>query len=158
VKWLSGLTGQQYRLLSEAEWEYAARARTTGPYSFEDDESVLGEYAWYGKNSGNRTHPVGEKKPNGFGLYDMHGNVWEWVEDCYHDSYQEAPSDGSAWIAGACGERVVRGGAWGGNPRDLRSAVRGGNTPGNRTNVLGFRVGRTLSAGAGAIMVAPGEH
>jgi formylglycine-generating enzyme required for sulfatase activity len=145
VKWLSGLTGQQYRLLSEAEWEYAARARTTGPYSFEGDDSVLGEYAWYAKNSGNRTHPVGEKKPNGFGLYDMHGNVWEWVEDCYHDSYQEAPSDGSAWIVGACGERVVRGGAWGGNPRDLRSAVRGGNTPGNRTNVLGFRVGRTLT-------------
>jgi formylglycine-generating enzyme required for sulfatase activity len=145
LKWLSGLTGQQYRLLSEAEWEYAARAGTTGPYSFEGDESVLGEYAWYSRNSGDQAHPVGEKKPNGFGLYDMHGNVWEWVEDCYHDSYREAPSGGLAWIAGECGSRVVRGGAWDHVPRVLRSANRYGLSPRFRDANLGFRVGRTLT-------------
>ncbi len=144
VKWLSGLTGQSYRLLTEAEWEYAARAGSAGPYSFEGDASVLGEYAWYSENSGSRTHPVGEKRPNAFGLYDMHGNVWEWVEDCYHDRYNGAPTDGAAWTEGDCSRRVVRGGSWFGNPRYLRSAGRLRVATAYRLNYLGFRVGRTL--------------
>jgi formylglycine-generating enzyme required for sulfatase activity len=144
VKWLSGLTGQDYRLLSEAEWEYAARAGTTSPYSFGGDEAVLGDYVWYDKNSDIRTHPVGEKKANAFGLFDMHGNVWEWVEDCY-DSYDRTPIDGSAWTKGDCSRRVARGGSWVDNPRDLRSAGRFGFATDNRNSGLGFRVGRTLS-------------
>jgi formylglycine-generating enzyme required for sulfatase activity len=158
VNWLSTLTGQEYRLLSEAEWEYGARAGTTSPYSFEGDESVLGEYAWYSKNSGGKTHLVGEKKPNAFGLYDVHGNVWEWVEDCYHKSYDGAPTDGSAWTTDECGNRVVRGGSWNDHSQNLRSANRNDLPAGPRVPILGIRVGRTLSAAAGAIKVAPGSH
>ena len=158
VKWLSALTRQHYRLLSEAEWEYAARAGSTGPYSFEGNASVLGGYAWYNENSDSKAHPVGEKKPNAFGLYDMHGNVSEWVEDCYHESYDGAPMDGSAWTTGDCPSRVIRGGSWIELPQALRSAGRNWNDSDIRVSGLGFRVGRTLSAGAGAIMVAPGAH
>jgi formylglycine-generating enzyme required for sulfatase activity len=145
VKWLSTSTGHQYRLLSEAEWEYAARARTTSPYSFKGEESSLGEYAWYANNSENRTHPVGGKKPNDFGLYDMHGNVWEWVEDCYNKKYNGSPVDGAAWTEGDCDRRVIRGGAWDSIPRNVRSAVRGGQGPGKLVQMVGFRVGRTLT-------------
>jgi formylglycine-generating enzyme required for sulfatase activity len=144
VNWLSRLTGQQYRLLSEAEWEYAARAGTTSPYSFEG-ESALGEYAWYSENSKKQTHPIGEKKPNVFGLYDMHGNVWEWVEDCYHENYNEAPADGKAWTAGDCDSRAVRGGGWNYDPGYLRSASRTNSTSDDRNYDVGFRVGRTLT-------------
>jgi formylglycine-generating enzyme required for sulfatase activity len=144
VNWLSRLTGQRYRLLSDAEWEYAARAGSTGPYSFEGDASVLGEYAWYRENSGLSTHPVGEKKSNAFGLYDVHGNVFEWVEDCHHEGYDGALTDGSAWTTGDCVFRVVRGGSWGNDPRDLRSAKRHGATAGVKVDALGFRLGRTL--------------
>jgi formylglycine-generating enzyme required for sulfatase activity len=144
VGWLSKLTGQNYRLLSEAEWEYAARAGTTTPYSFDGDETALGDYAWYDKNSNNRTHPVGEKTANAFGLFDMHGNVWEWVEDCY-ESYKRTPVDGSAWTKGDCGFRVVRGGSWRNDPRILRSAHRGGFNTDYRYVHLGFRVARTLT-------------
>jgi formylglycine-generating enzyme required for sulfatase activity len=158
VKWLSWLTGQSYRLLTEAEWEYAARAGNTGPFSFEGDGSALGEYAWYFDNSANSTHPVGGKKPNAFGVHDMHGNVWEWVEDCYHKSYDGAPTDGSAWTTGDCDGRVIRGGSWVNQPENLRSASRVRETSDNRSTNVGFRVGRTLFAGTGAIMVAPGAH
>jgi formylglycine-generating enzyme required for sulfatase activity len=144
VNWLSRLTGQRYRLLTEAEWEYAPRAGTTGLYSFKGDESVLGEYAWYGENSGAKTHPVGQKKPNAFGLYDVHGNVWEWVEDCYHESYDGAPTDGTAWTTGGdCSRRVIRGGSWGDYSRTLRSTYR---VPAvDPSSSLGFRLGRTLT-------------
>ncbi len=145
VNWLLRLTGQPYRLLTEAEWEYAARAGSVGSYSFEGDTSLLDEYAWYRGNSGSRSHPVGEKKPNVFGLYDMHGNVSEWVEDCYHENYSgEPPTDGSAWTTGDCGRRMMRGGPWNGDPRYLRSANRNWSTSDLRRTDLGFRVGRTL--------------
>jgi len=145
VSWLSGSTGKPYRLLSEAEWEYVARAETTTAYSFADDPAMLGDYGWYSGNSGTQAHPVGEKKPNGFGLYDMHGNVWQWVEDCYHEDYKGAPDNGSAWKQDAdCSSRVVRGGSWGSNLETLRSASRFGNPSVGRYFTLGFRVGRTL--------------
>ena len=145
VSWLSALTVQPYRLLSEAEWEYVARAGTTTAYSFGDDPAMLGDYGWYSGNSGSQAHPVGEKKPNAFGLYDMHGNVWQWVEDCYHEDYKGAPENGSAWKQDAdCSSRVVRGGSWGSNPEILRSASRFGNPSVGRYFTLGFRVARTL--------------
>src|SRR5262249_14598581 len=96
--WLSGMTGKAYRLLSEAEWEYAARAGSETQFSFGDDDSRLGDYAWYFANSERKSQPVGGKAANAFGLHDMHGNVFEWVEDHWHESYEGAPSDGSAWL------------------------------------------------------------
>jgi len=102
---------QKYRLPSEAEWEYAARAGTTTRYSFGDDDSKLGEYGWYSENSGDKIHPVGKKGANPWGLYDVHGNVWEWVQDTWHDTYIGAPDDGSAWEDGG-DFRVLRGGSW----------------------------------------------
>jgi formylglycine-generating enzyme required for sulfatase activity len=146
VAWLSKITGKPYRLLSEAEWEYAARAGTATRFSFGEDEAELDQYAWYSGNSSNRAHPVGQKTPNTFGAFDMHGNVWEWVEDCYHDDYEGAPVDGSAWTTGDCGARVVRGGSWGSGPQYLRATnrLRLRNTPANRFDYLGFRVGRAL--------------
>ena len=145
VAWLSRKTGQPYRLLTEAEWEYAARAGSAGRWSFGDDEAKLGEYAWYYDNSGSETHPVGQKQPNAFGIYDMHGNVWEWVEDCYKDSYAWAPGDGSASTSGDCSRRVLRGGSWDIGPEDLRSAYRNWDAADFRGDDLGFRVGRTLT-------------
>jgi formylglycine-generating enzyme required for sulfatase activity len=133
----------KYRLPSEAEWEYACRAGTSTRYSFGDDESELGDYAWYDDNSGSKTHPVGQKKPNPWGLYDMHGNVWEWVQDCWHSDYNGAPTDGSAWVV-ACryggAFRVIRGGCWNYSARRCRSADRGRDDPRNRVNDLGFRI------------------
>ncbi|PYS90984.1 MAG: formylglycine-generating enzyme family protein [Acidobacteria bacterium] len=128
--------GYTYRLPTEAEWEYAARAGTTGNYAGD-----LDAMAWYEKNSGSKTHPVGSKQPNGFGLYDMHGNVWEWVQDWYHEAYAGAPTDGSAWLSG--GEqkyRVLRGGSWNSYAYNLRSANRGRLAPDYRFSLLGFRV------------------
>jgi formylglycine-generating enzyme required for sulfatase activity len=142
--WLSEMTGKTYRLLSEAEWEYAARAATTGRFYFGDDEAVLGQYAWYDKNSSGHPHPVGQKKPNAFGLYDMHGNVWQWVEDCANSSYKGAPSDGSASTRCAEGYYMVRGGSWGALAHGLRSAARGWLLPNDRDGRVGFRVERTL--------------
>jgi formylglycine-generating enzyme required for sulfatase activity len=147
VAWLSKMTGKAYRLLTEAEWEYAARAGTTTAYFWGDE---------IGKNNANcggcgsqwdgrQTAPAGSFAPNAFGLYDMLGKVFEWVEDCSHDNYNGAPTDGSAWTAGDCKSRVVRGGSWGINPQYLRAAYRDGVTTGARLSSLGFRVGRTLT-------------
>ena len=115
AKWLSAMTGKSYRLLSEAEWEYAARAGSDARWSFGDDLAQLGDYAWFKTNSGGKTHPVGDKKPNAFGFYDMHGNVYQWVEDCYTDNYNEAPADGQAVTKVSnekdCKKRAVRGGS-----------------------------------------------
>lgn len=145
--WFSAMTGRSYRLLSEAEWEYAARAGTaTGFYwgdEIGDGNANCQECGsqWDGKE----TAPVGSFAPNPFGLYDMAGNAWEWVQDCYHVDYVGAPSDGSAWMVGACWRRVVRGGSWKDRPRNLRSAFRGRGTPGERVNAIGFRLARTLN-------------
>ena len=135
----------KYRLPTEAEWEYACRAGTSTIFSFGDDEDKLGEYGWYKGNSESQTHPGGKKKPNAWGLYDMHGNVLEWVEDDWHDSYNGTPTDGSAWIYEPRGpRRVMRGGSWGFDAPFCRSAKRGDAPPGNRDGVNGFRVARDL--------------
>ena len=140
----------KYRLPSEAEWEYTARAGTTTSYSFGDGESKLGDYAWYNDNSGDKTHPVGKKKPNPWGMYDMHGNVWEWVQDTWHaewvqdkwhGNYNSAPTDGSAWEGDGFSTRVARGGSWGGSARCCRSADRNTFGPNSdRYDSLGFRL------------------
>jgi formylglycine-generating enzyme required for sulfatase activity len=130
----------KYRLPSEAEWEYACRAGTTTRYSFGDSESKLGDYAWYDDNSGDETHPVGKKKPNPYGLYDMHGNVWEWVQDEWHSDYDGAPTDGSAWESGDIANRVFRGGSWNFNAWSCRSANRYCYLPGFWYNYIGFRL------------------
>jgi len=140
------MTGKDYRLLSEAEWEYAARAGNPGRWSFGDDEAQLGEHAWFDKNSDRKTQPVAKKKPNAFGLYDMHGNVWQWAEDPWHDRYNDAPSDGSVWGQGSnVSDRVVRGGSSVHSPGLRRSAFRARDYSDARRYVLGFRVARTLT-------------
>ena len=131
--------GNRYRLPTEAEWEYAARAGTTG-----DRYGNVDAIGWNGDNSGRRTHPVGQKGPNGWGLHDMLGNVSEWVEDCWHDSYRGAPTDGTAWTTGGdCNRRVLRGGSWVISPWTLRAAFRDGRDVGDRGIDVGFRVART---------------
>jgi Sulfatase-modifying factor enzyme 1/Reverse transcriptase (RNA-dependent DNA polymerase) len=137
IRWLNNKSGLNYRLPTEAEWEYAARAGSTGDFYWGQD--APGDYAWYADNSENKTHPVGERKPNGFGLYDTAGNAWEWVQDCYENNYKQAPKNGSAWEPQDCTYRVLRGGSWNNDQDDLRSATRDGNNPGSRHNV-GFRL------------------
>lgn len=145
TKWLSNKTSQTYRLLSEAEWEYAARAGNSGRWSFGENEGSLGSYVWSLSNSGSATHAVGTKTANAFGLHDMHGNVWELVQDCYADNYSAGqPSNGSAYISGSCANRGSRGGSWGSTPQNLRSAYRNWSGPANRGSSVGFRVARTL--------------
>ena len=147
VAWLSGETGKTYRLPSESEWEYAARAGTITAYFWGNQ---------IGHNQANcdgcgsrwdedRTAPVGAFAPNAFGLHDMHGNVWEWVEDCWNGSYYGAPTQGEAWTSGDCAERVLRGGSWISSPRYLRSASRSRGTTSGRNIIIGFRVARTLT-------------
>ena len=133
---------QGHRLPSEAEWEYAARAGKSTRYAFGDDEKELGDYAWYDGNSGNRAHAVATRQPNAWGLHDMHGNVWEWLQDCYHDTYNGAPADGSAWEGGECAFRVLRGGAFDFRAELLRSASRYGFWPGYANQDVGFRCAR----------------
>ena len=142
--WLREVTGEHWRLPSEAEWEYACRAGTTGKWSFGDDESKLGEYAWFRGNSASQTHPVGENAANDFGLHDMHGNVWEWCQDPWRDDYQDAPTDGSAWLGGDMSLAVLRGGSWYNSPQSLRSANRNRLTRVIRNYIVGFRVARTI--------------
>jgi formylglycine-generating enzyme required for sulfatase activity len=139
---------KDYRLPSEAEWEYSCRAGSETEFSFGDDAERLGEFAWVDDNSGGKTHPVGEKAPNAWELYDMHGNVWEWVEDDWHDTYKGAPNDGRDWIDKPRGSgRVMRGGCWGLDAHDCRSAARIGYRPDFRDNAVGFRLSRSVSLG-----------
>jgi formylglycine-generating enzyme required for sulfatase activity len=146
VAWLSKKTGMPYRLLSEAEWEYAARAGTTTRYPWGDEpDTNHANFRDSGSQwSGKQTSPVGSFEPNAFGLYDMIGNVWEWAQDCWNDSYKGAPSDGSAWESGNCGRRVVRGGSWGDLPEYVRVAYRSRVAPSNRNYIQGFRLARTV--------------
>jgi formylglycine-generating enzyme required for sulfatase activity len=147
VAWLSKMTGQPYRLLTEAEWEYAARAGTTTAY-FWGDEIGKGNANCNGCGSkwdARQTSPVGSFKPNEFGLYDMAGNVVQWVQDCYNDDYKGAPIDGSAWTSGDCSLRCVRSGSWYFQPVYLRVAYRFRISPSFRGTSVGFRVGRTLN-------------
>src|SRR5262249_35065021 len=125
-----------YRLPTEAEWEYAARAGSSTAYSFGNNASDLGRHAWHDGNAGQQTHPVGQKQPNAWGLYDMHGNVWEWVQD-WHSVYTSGPVvDPTGPASGAL--RVYRGGGWYVVARDGRSAIRGHGAPGLRRGSLGF--------------------
>jgi formylglycine-generating enzyme required for sulfatase activity len=141
-----GQGGRRFELPTEAQWEYACRAvgapgAAKAAYSFGDNNNELDEYAWYFNNSFERTHKVGTRKPNAWGLYDMHGNVWHWCQDGWHNSYNGAPSDGSAWLAGSdLSNPVLRGGSWNNNARGCCSAHRAWNGAGNRSNDIGFRV------------------
>lgn len=166
AQWLSKRTNQTYRLPSDAEWEYVARAGTQTRFWFGDKDedlcahaNVLDRSAQAGLKDAAKgltiaqcsdnyvfTAPVKSYKPNPFGLYDVHGNAWEWAQDCWHDNYNGAPNDGRAWESGCAEEgRVVRGGAWGSNPRGARSAVRSGFIRGSRDSGAGFRLARTLT-------------
>ena len=135
--------GRVYRLPTEAEWEYACRAGSKTAYSFGADSKTLGDYAWFGGNSGQQTHPVGEKKANAWGLYDMHGNVWEWCSDWYGVYPMGSVSDPSGPSEGSV--RVYRGGCWSGGAAFCRSAVRLWFVPSNRIDDYGFRVALSSS-------------
>ena len=145
VTWLSRMTGKAYRLLSEAEWEYAARAGTKTRWFCGSDSSCLDAVAWYAANSRRKTYPVGSKRANPFGLHDVQGSLWEWVEDCWHPNYHGAPSDGSAWTSrGDCSKRVLRGGSWASTAWTLRIANRFGQSQWRYALNFGIRVARTL--------------
>jgi formylglycine-generating enzyme required for sulfatase activity len=132
--------GETYRLPTEAEWEYACRAGSTTRYSFGDDEESLGEYAWYIGNSEGKTHPVGEKKQNAWGLHDMHGNVWEWCQDWYDDAYYKtSPTDDPSGQE-KFSLRVLRGGSWDHDAGLCRAARRIALRPLGRGSIMGFRV------------------
>ena len=135
--------GNVYRLPTEAQWEYACRAGTTTTFSFGDDNSVLGDYAWFTNNSSRNTHPVGSKKPNAWGLYDMHGNVWEWCSDWYgKDYYESSPTSDPTGPSGGS-LRVSRGGSWDNTADYCRAAYRARSSPSFRANANGFRVVRS---------------
>jgi formylglycine-generating enzyme required for sulfatase activity len=142
IQKLNQKTGKKYRLPSEAEWEYAARGGSTSSYPWGDNVSELTLHAWSKANAVN-TNIVGLKKPNSFGLYDMIGNVSEWTQDCWNDNYRGAPRDGSPWPTGNCSLRVLRGGSWGDDPQQLRTAMRDGTHPNYyRFSGSSFRVAR----------------
>lgn len=153
LDWLTRRTGASYRLLSEAEWEYVARGGATTPYpwgkypsyefaNFGQEECCIGHEQ--GRDRFLHTAPVGEFPPNRFGVYDVAGNVYEWVQDCFRYRYDDAPGDGSAQIRDGCEHRGIRGGAWYSDPGRVRASYRAFQTPDRRDRVIGFRVARTL--------------
>jgi formylglycine-generating enzyme required for sulfatase activity len=140
IQKLNSITGKQYRLPSEVEWEYACRANKNNVYCGANDVEVV---AWYKSNAESKTHKVGEKEANGFGIYDMSGNVWEWVQDCWYDHYKDAPNNNSARLACASdGMRAIRGGGENNNSRNVRAANRIGFPPTVRNNSFGFRLAK----------------
>jgi len=149
VAWLNRKVGASsaqgpYRLPTESEWEYAVRAGTTTTFWWGDDPALAGTNAWYRSNAGAETHPVGSKAPNPFGLYDAVGDVWQWTEDCYAESYASAPTDGTAAEGPATCLRVDRGGTWFFPERFLRPATRERNPADYRNIMMGFRVARSM--------------
>jgi formylglycine-generating enzyme required for sulfatase activity len=150
AEWLSRITGKDYRLLSEAEYEYAARAGSQTKFPWGDDIKLDGKAMANRKGCGSQwdgvqTAPVGSLPANRFGLYDMLGNLAEWTEDCWHQNYEGAPADGSVWPGGDCGVMVLHGGSWRYDPDALRSASRDWFDNVGRAGDIGFRVARTLS-------------
>ena len=145
--WLSKKTGKRYRLVSESEWEYAARAGTTTARYWGDSISSGNANCWgCGSQWDNgQTAPAGRFATNAFGLHDILGNVWEWTEDCWNHNYDAAPRNGSAWISGNCDLRILRGGSWNRIPGVVRAAVRYRHATSYRSNYGGFRVARTLA-------------
>lgn len=148
ANWLSQGTGSRYRLPTESEWEYAARNRgKDSMWAGTSDSTRLENYAWFDSNSGGRTQPVGVKTPNGLGVHDMSGNVWEWVKDCWHENYTDAPTNGSAWLethGGNCGMRLRRGGGWTDSPGSLRTSTRNWYSADTRSIRIGFRLAREV--------------
>lgn len=146
VKRLSERTGKQYQLPSEAEWEYAAKAGSRTRWSSGDEAANLSENAWFFDNSRTGTQKVATRKPNAWGLYDLHGNVMEWVHDAWHDNYEGGPTDGSVWPLWTVGDpprRVLRGGGWGNSPQELRAARRLWYSPVSRYFDTGLRAARS---------------
>ena len=146
VRWLSARTGKPYRLLSESEWEYVVRAGTETAYSWGNSSGVnRANCSGCGSQSDDKmTAPVGSFAANAWGVYDMHGNVWEWVQDCWNKNYEDAPTDGSVWESGNCIARMYRGGSWSHSPAEMRSARRLKSFTGSRYRDLGFRVARSF--------------
>jgi formylglycine-generating enzyme required for sulfatase activity len=161
LAWLGRRTGRQYRLPSEAEWEYAARAGSETQYTWGNTETTICQHANILDLSGHRAHPswawyagcddgyaeaapVGSFPPNAWGLYDMIGNVWEWVADCWHGNYEGAPEDARPWMEDACSKHVNRGGGWGNHARTARVSTRDGDMHTARSDGLGFRVARSV--------------
>ena len=146
IRWLSSRTGKTYRLLSESEWEYVARAGTETAYSWGDSIGVNRANCdgcgsqW----DDEKTAPVGSFAANAWGVHDMHGNVYEWVQDCWNKNYEGAPTDGSAWESGNCSGHAERGGSWNFDPSSSRSAARGWDDSDHRGSYLGFRVARSF--------------
>ena len=146
IPWLNKTTGKRYRLPTEAEWEYAARAGSDTKYSWGNsiDNNRANCDGCDSRWDDSKTAPIASFAANSFGLYDMHGNLREWTQDCWNGSYKGAPSNGLAWLSGDCDRRVLRGGSWFDSPNDLRSANRVRNTTDSRLNRYGFRLARTL--------------
>ncbi len=147
IHWLNAKEGgKHYRLPTEAEWEYAAKVGKNTNYSWGNNESLAGDYAWYCQNAcdvgENYAHAVGSKKPNAWGLYDMHGNVWEWIQDWYDMNYYHHGSMTDPCGSSSGRSRVMRGGSWVGSTWFLRSSFRNAESPSNRSNALGFRLVR----------------
>jgi len=139
-KWLSQKANRIYRLPTEAEWEYACRAETTTKWYFGDHETELDKYSWYSKNSEKTTHNVGQKRPNRWGICDMHGNVWEWCLDDWKNNYEDIPLDGSAYIDKNSFKKVLRGGSWNDIENYTSSSIRYGYFPKAKNNIFGFRI------------------